>query len=121
MNISSKFEETDMIKRRLFQPSNATVGTGVQQLHVEELRNLMGLVDASVPPVFNSNRRLWGPIIVFLKSTAVTLIWPIIRIGLRRQTQMNHFVWSLTYSNIQMQKQIDRLTGELAALKAQIK
>jgi hypothetical protein len=121
MDIKHSFKQSGDLKSKYFAPSNNGAGADLQHLHVEELRNLMGLVDASVPPVFNSNRRIWGQLIVWIKTSLVSLFWPMMRIGLRRQTQLNHFVWSLTYSSIQMQKEIDQLKAEVEALKARSK
>lgn len=118
MDIRQSFNKVGELKTKYFAPGNKIAGEDLQHLHVEELRNLMGLVDASVPPVFNSNRKIWGPLIVWMKTFLVSLFWPMMRIGLRRQTQLNHFVWSLTYSSIQMQKEIDQLKAEVKALKA---
>lgn len=121
IDIATRYRETDEIKSRYFSKVSAPSNPSVQQLHVEEMRNLMGLVDASVPPVFNSNRKVWGNVIVFLKTFAISLFWPMVRVALRRQTQLNHFVWSLTFSSIQMQKEINDLRAELAILQAKIK
>jgi hypothetical protein len=120
-DIAKRYLETEQIKHRYFAKVSAPLNPTLQKLHVEEMRNLMSLVDASVPPVFNSNRKIWAKAIVWLKTFVISIFWPIVRIALRRQTQLNHFVWSLTFSSIQMQNEIDQLRSEVANLKAQLK
>lgn len=117
MDIKSSFNKTEEIKRRYFPRGVAITVAPPKHLHIEGMRKLIELVDASVPPHFSSHRKILGPIIIFLKNRVIDLIWPFIRIGLRRQSLMNHYTWGIAVYSIELQQQIDELRAEIQQLK----
>jgi hypothetical protein len=119
-NISELYRATDEVKSRFFVTKNQNSVSQIPRNNSADLRVLMALVDTSVQPVFSSNRRVWGVYIVWLKHLVVSLCWPIVRIALRRQIELNHHVWSLAFDSLNFHDEIRNLRHEVDSLKAKI-
>lgn len=83
----------------------------------DTLSELAELVDISKPITVTSHRPILGFLIVGLKKAALRMSRPLIKVVLRRQIDLNEYVFHSACAIMTLKERVKTLESELAALK----
>ncbi len=117
--LEEMYAETNVLKKRHFNAAQVPITVPTPKIQPDELRRIIGLMDGSVPTEFQSHRKYIGPILVFIKSTIARSMSPFLRVAFKRQFQLNHYIWALSFEILELRNDVANLKSELSQLKKQ--